>query len=57
VGRSALPGAGVASGEAAVMAHIRHEHTNYDELLMGVTERFEARALVREQMDRVLASG
>lgn len=40
----------------AVIAHIRHEHTNYDELLMQGTERLDARNLVREQIDRVLAS-
>jgi len=36
-------------------AHIRHEHTNYDGLLMSGTERLDARALVREAIDRVLA--
>jgi hypothetical protein len=39
----------------AVMAHIRHEHTNYDQLLMRGTERLDARALVREEIDRLLA--
>jgi len=41
--------------DLAVMAHVRHEHTNYDELLMSGTERSEARARVREQVDSVLA--
>jgi hypothetical protein len=41
--------------DLAVTAHVRHAHTNYDDLLMRSTERFEARALVREQIDRVLA--
>jgi hypothetical protein len=41
--------------ELAVMAHIRHEHTNYDALLMRGTERLDARALVREQIERVQA--
>ena len=36
------------------MAHIRHEHTNYDQLLMRGTERLDARELVREQIDRLL---
>jgi hypothetical protein len=38
----------------AVVAHIRHEHTNYDQLLMRGTDRTDARTLVREQIDRVL---
>jgi hypothetical protein len=41
--------------ELAVIAHIRHEHTDYDALLMRGTQRFEARAQVREKIDRVLA--
>jgi hypothetical protein len=39
----------------AVIAHIRHEHTNYDELLMQGTERLDARALVRERIEQTLA--
>jgi len=39
----------------AVIAHIRHEHTNYDHLLMQGTARLEARILVREKIDQVLA--
>jgi hypothetical protein len=34
---------------------IRHARTNYDELLMCGTERLDARALIREGIDRVLA--
>jgi hypothetical protein len=41
--------------DLAVRAHVRHAHTNYDELLMGGTERLDARAQVREKIDRVLA--
>jgi hypothetical protein len=36
-----------------VTAHIRHVHTNYDELLMGGTERLDARAMVRERIESV----
>ena len=36
--------------DLAVKAHIRHAHTNYDELLMRGTERLDARALVREKI-------
>ena len=38
----------------AVIAHIRHFHTNYDELLMQRAERADARAIVQPGMDRVL---
>jgi hypothetical protein len=56
VGRSAAGRALDASAvDLAVIAHIRHEHTNYDELLMRGTERLDARARVREGIDRVLA--
>jgi hypothetical protein len=40
--------------ELAVMAHIRHEHTNYDELLMQGTGRLDARSMVREGIEGVL---
>ncbi len=40
--------------DLAVIAHIRHTHTNYDELLMGGTQRLEARSMVREQIDACL---
>lgn len=39
----------------AVIAHIRHEHTRYDELLMNLGDRQLARAEVRSAIDRVLA--
>jgi hypothetical protein len=39
--------------DLAVIAHIRHVHTNYDELLMRGTERLEARRLVREKIECV----
>jgi len=56
VGRSAAGRALDASAvNLAVIAHIRHMHTNYDELLMRGTERLAARALVRKAIDRVLA--
>jgi len=41
--------------DLAVMAHIRHEHTEYDALLMRGTERLDARTLAREEIERVLA--
>jgi hypothetical protein len=37
----------------AVVAHIRHRETNYDELLGKGCDRGEARARVREDVDRV----
>ncbi len=56
IGRSAAGRALDASAvDLAVIAHIRHERTNYDELLMRGTDRLDARALVREAIDRVLA--
>jgi len=56
VGRSAAGRALDPSAvDLAVTAHVRHEHTNYDELLMRGTERLDARAQVREQIDRGLA--
>jgi hypothetical protein len=39
---------------AAAMAAIRHRHTRYDRLLMGGMERYEARAAIRDDVDRVL---
>jgi hypothetical protein len=39
----------------AVIAHVRHAETNYDELLGGGIERHEARAMVADTVDRVLA--
>jgi hypothetical protein len=38
----------------AIVAHVRHEHTRYDTLLMQGTDRLGARQLVREEIDRVL---
>lgn len=38
----------------AVVAHIRHTRTDYDELLMRGIDRHEARSLVRDRIDRVL---
>jgi hypothetical protein len=45
-----------ATAELAIRAHVRHEHTAYDELLGRGVERFEARALVDERLEEVLAS-
>ncbi len=42
--------------DLAVIAHVRHEHTTYDELLMQGTDRLDARRLVRDRIDRVVAS-
>jgi hypothetical protein len=39
---------------AAVIAAVRHRHTNYDELLMNGHERSEARGQVRDAVDNVL---
>ncbi len=39
----------------AVVAHIRHAETNYDELLCRGVERLEARTLIGERIDQVLA--
>jgi hypothetical protein len=56
VGRSAAGRALDASAvDLAVIAHIRHAHTNYDQLLMRGTERLDARARVREGIVRILA--
>jgi hypothetical protein len=38
----------------AVTASVRHQDTNYDELLMSQVDRNGARELVREQVDSVL---
>jgi len=57
VGRSA---AGRALDEQAVtlavVASVRHQGTAYDELLMAGVPRGEARALVRPDIDRILAA-
>lgn len=39
----------------AVIAHVRHEHTGYDELLMRHGDRQRARAEVRDEIERMLA--
>lgn len=39
----------------ALVAHIRHEHTNYDELLMRTGDRQAARHAVQAEISRVLA--
>jgi hypothetical protein len=39
----------------AVAAAIRHQHTHYDELLMAGNDRLEARLLVRDRIDEILA--
>lgn len=38
----------------AVRAHIRHMYTNYDELLMGGWERWEARDEVQDEVEKIL---
>ena len=38
----------------AVIAHIRHEHTNYDELMGRGVERGDAREAVRGAVDGIL---
>jgi len=38
----------------AVQAYVRHEYTNYNELLMMGQERFLARDMVRDQVEEVL---
>ena len=39
----------------AVIAHIRHAETNYDELLMQGMDRSSARDEVREEIDQLVA--
>jgi hypothetical protein len=43
-----------AAVRVAVIAHIRHQETKYDELLAKGQERYEARAAVEEALYRVL---
>ena len=40
--------------ELAVIAHVRHEHTNYDELLMRGTDRSDAREMIRSAVQNQL---
>ncbi len=39
----------------AVIAHIRHEHTRYDDLLMRFGDRTRAREMVRGEIEKILA--
>lgn len=39
----------------AVIAHIRHVHTNYDSLLMRGVDRQDAREQIRGALDNVLS--
>jgi hypothetical protein len=56
VGRSAAGRALDGSAlDLAIIAHVRHMHTNYDELLMSGVDRLKARRTVREKIDEVLA--
>lgn len=38
----------------AVLAHIRHVETNYDDLLAAMCERSEARMMVRDTVAEIL---
>jgi hypothetical protein len=55
IGRSASAKAmDEAAVRLAVIAHVRHRETKYDDLLAKGDERWEARAAVEEAVDRVL---
>jgi hypothetical protein len=55
IGRSASAKAmDAAAARLAVIAHVRHQETKYDELLAKGHERWQARAAVEEAVDRVL---
>jgi hypothetical protein len=41
--------------DLAVIAHIRHAHTNYDARLMQGADRLDARTLVHDKIDQILA--
>ena len=41
--------------DLAVQAYIRHRHTDYDKLLAAGADRVDARTLVRDAIDGVLA--
>jgi hypothetical protein len=41
--------------QLAVVAHVRHEETRYDELVARGVERWDARDRIREDVDRVLS--
>ena len=38
----------------AVQAHVRHQETSYDRLLVRGVERYEARGMVRDDIDQIL---
>lgn len=38
----------------AVRAHVRHQYTNYDELLSRGHDRYEARAMIEGKVERIL---
>ena len=40
--------------EIAVIAHIRHSYTDYDDLLMKGYERWDAREAVRKEINKML---
>lgn len=55
VGRSsAAKGLDVKAVKLAVLAHIRHVETNYDDLLAAMCERGEARMMVRDAVAEIL---
>ena len=57
VGRSAAAkGFDPTAIRLAVAASVRHRFTNYDELLLGGYDRQEARAMVRPEVEALLAS-
>ena len=57
IGRSASAKQLEASAiELAVRAHVRHEHTPYDELLARGRDRLESRAVVTPQVEEILAT-
>jgi len=41
--------------ELAVKAHVRHQHTHYDQLLSNGWERTEARSAVAEKLDQMVS--
>ena len=55
VGRSALAKAlDEQAVRLAVAAHVRHAETNYDELLLNMVERSDARAMVHDGVEEVI---
>lgn len=56
VGRSAAAKSfDVSAVRLAVVAHVRHAETDYDELLMGGWDRYDARQHIADQVDSVLS--